>query len=718
MDVTAHPDYAYERAHLKGTVDICRREHESAVRDRREAEGELANARMYEPDALPIREMLYTRAVMLEHSLEKAISRPYFTRLDYAEKPKGVRESCYIGKYAVLDTETFDPVVSDWRSPIANLYYSGQIGDVNYTTPEGRIEAELFLKRQFSVEAGELTAILDADIVSQDEYLKSVLAAASGDKLKDIVTTIQAEQNNVIRCPLEKNLIVQGAAGSGKTTVALHRIAYLLYAYSKSLEPQNLLILAPSPLFLTFISQVLPDLGVESVNQTTYTRYAGELLEGVKTSEGPSLASVRELSGAEFKKTSDILRTKGSRAFILALEEWLDGFLDRFVPEGDISFGPVRLFDESETRAFLLEEQKGVPLSRRLFEFRKLLKARVAGAVDKLGSWYEGECRRRILKLADTTDDVAERAKKTDKLNASLALRKKQLKEQADEFIRDVMGRFGDISPKALYRGFLKSVKDDERFGEAARAALASKKYAREDLAPLLVIALRATEVKRAKIRHIVIDEAQDFSYAEFHALKKAHPSATFTIVGDLAQGVYAYRSLSSWSEARAAVGKSVDQTMETSYRSSVEIMEFASRVNRNMPVEGVGEAKPVLRHGDKVIYEKGSAKEALALAEKWLGEGMGSVALIAPGAAAAKRTAKELGLSVLSGESEVSTGGVNVISCEDVKGLEFDAAIVLDADSYKTDATDARLLYVCLTRALHKMAVFEKGPSPLLRER
>ena len=711
----SHPDHAFESAHLDETVKIIRREHETAINDRKEAEGALSSARMYEPDALPIREMLYTRALMLEHGLEHAISRPYFTRLDFAETGKK-RESCYIGKHGVIDTRTFETVVSDWRAPIANLYYSGQIGSVHYETPEGRTDAELFLKRQFSIDDSKLTAILDADIVSQDEYLKSVLASATGDKLRDIVTTIQAEQNNVIRCPLEKNLIVQGVAGSGKTTVALHRIAYLLYAYSKKLEPENMLILAPSPLFLTFISQVLPDLGVEAVNQTTYSSYMTDLLE-IKPVKDTTIRQMRRLDSDEYEKKSSILRMKGSDRFIRRLEKWLDEFIDNIVPEGDMAFGPVKIFTEEQLRKFILEDEKGVPLTRRLFELKKQIKIRVKSAREQLEKWYENECSKKIINLPNTTNDKSERAEKAKRLRASLEKRKAELKAAESKFTNEAIKRFGSLVPGTIYFKFLESIRKDPIIGSAAEYTLESKALSREDIAPLMLIALRCVEIKKRPVRHIVIDEAQDFSCAEIYALTKLHPSATFTIVGDLTQGIVSYRAISSWDEIyRIFTTETEYREMETSYRSSVEIMNFASTVNKNMPVKGVKNAKPVLRHGDDVIYKKGNSLDAKELALEWHTQGMHTVAIIADTNENAKRAGAELELPVLDPEKETSIDGVSIIAADAVKGLEFDAAIILNADNYQTNSMDARLLYVSLTRALHKMAVFEKSPSPLLK--
>ena len=193
-----------------------------------------------------------------------------------------------------MTTPEFDTVVVDWRSPVANLYYSGQIGPMSYAAPDGTVTGELTLKRMLTVRDRELLGLFDSGVVSQDAYLQSVLGQVSSDKLREIVTTIQAEQNLVIRHPARQPLIVQGVAGSGKTTIALHRIAWLLYAHRETLRPEQLMILAPNPLFLDYISQVLPDLGVERVVQTTFQGLCQGLL-------GKQLPKVRAVTRLEDK---------------------------------------------------------------------------------------------------------------------------------------------------------------------------------------------------------------------------------------------------------------------------------------------------------------------------------------------------------------------------------------------------------------------------------
>ena len=277
MSLTAHPAYSEEIAHLNQTLSVVSAEQILADEELAGAQAELSHARAYDPDKLPVREMLYAKALSQVKTLKLSAKKPYFTRIDFTEDG-GQSETFYIGKYGVTETKTLKSVVVDWRAPLANLYYSGQLGRVDYTAPDGKVEGELTLKRQFDISDGVLHSIFDTDIVSQDAYLQSALNAMTGDRLKEIVTTIQAEQNYVIRHPLKRSLVVAGAAGSGKTTIALHRIAYLLYAFSRQLRPENMLILAPNPLFLNYIAGVLPDLGVENVkfNQPKHMLYKTE----------------------------------------------------------------------------------------------------------------------------------------------------------------------------------------------------------------------------------------------------------------------------------------------------------------------------------------------------------------------------------------------------------------------------------------------------------
>ena len=204
--------------------------------------------------------------------------KPYFARIDFKENNEQDIEKLYIGKISMIDSETKEPLIIDWRAPISNLYYEGSLGKSSYEVNEKIIEGEILLKRQYFIENKILEKILDVDKTASDQILQEALAGNADSRLKNIVATIQDEQNKIIRAPIDKPLIIQGVAGSGKTTIALHRIAYLIYRYEKNFNPENFMIIAPNRFFLNYISNVLPDLGVENVKQYTFEDLAYEII--------------------------------------------------------------------------------------------------------------------------------------------------------------------------------------------------------------------------------------------------------------------------------------------------------------------------------------------------------------------------------------------------------------------------------------------------------
>ena len=722
MAVIEHPAYEAEKAHLTQTHQVISQEQDIAENDRQAAEAALSHARKFDPDMLPVREMLYARAAQNVKNLAAARKKPYFTRIDFTEKG-AQSETYYIGKYGVLRTDSLEPQVVDWRAPVANLYYSGQIGPLKYSAPDGDVEGELTLKRQFAMEEGELVSIFDTDIVAQDQYLQDALSQTTGERLKEIITTIQAEQNYVIRYPLDKNLVVQGVAGSGKTTIALHRIAYLLYTYSRRLQPGAMLILAPNPLFLNFISQVLPDLGVENVQQTTFTRFiGGYLAEDMPAIEsGSDVHEMLSLPADELDRQTRIMKLKGSPEFMHRLDMWLDEYEENFPPEEGLKFGPVTIYTPEELRRFLLVDEKPFPLRRRLEELKKQIKLRTNAAVNRINEWYAQECDRRITALGKSGLSREERTRRSEKLHASMEERRTEVKKQGRDFPKKALAMFGETDPEKLYRRFMEDMRSaGGDMTLAAADVLSRKKLRREDCAAVAMIAMRTLEKKRPEVRHIVIDEAQDFNQFEMALLRQLCRGATFTIVGDLMQGIAGYRGLSDWSEITRDVfgGACKMHELVTSYRNTVEIMDFATRVLRAMPIKGLSPAQPVLRHGDEPIFAPGNAENAAELAKKWHAEGMSTVAIMARSHETLHKMSEKYGWPVLDPNGEEYPAGIMLAPAEAVKGLEFDAVIIIDADenTYPARPLDARLLYVCLTRALHRMAVmYEGAPTALV---
>ena len=720
--------FRLEKEHLDAALTRIRREEKLSADEVSKAYEALMSARSSDPDALPLRETQYLDARLKQRHLTFSLQKPYFTRIDFTESG-GDALRCYIGKYGVMDSAAQESIVYDWRAPIANLYYCGQLGHVSYTAPDGKIEGELTLKRQFEIEAGQLISVFDTDIVNQDRYLQKALSARSGDKLKDIVSTIQSEQNLIIRHPFSRSLLVQGAAGSGKTTVALHRIAYLLYAYADRLKPERMLILAPNPLFLDYISEVLPDLGVEHTGQSTYAAFFSEWLRLKKPLADPVQRLNRLTNSDEENRAllSRISLTKGSLAFRDALEEYLKRYERQFIPENGVVFGPVPLWTRAEAERFLTIDEGPFPMSRRVEEFKKQLTKRANAAVKNINAWFKAECDRRGERIRASYTGEEQKAR----LRALYESRDTRIRETADHvkpFVEEVLSHMPSTDPQKVYRAFLTELADSENelFREAAAHTLAAKALTTEDLAPLTLISLLTRENDHYAYRHIVIDEAQDLSPFQIYALKRCQPEAHFTLVGDLMQGITANRGIRSWAELSENVFKGECDYAEltTSYRSTAEIMNEAFKASRGRQDQA---RIRVIRNGAPCVYQsiRRPSERAQAIAQAvslYRSEGYESIAVIThDGSEAEKLLAalpEALNARLLNGDSAHFERGLYIASAGEVKGLEFDGVILADASVrvYPDTDHDARLLYVAITRALHRLTVLYTGSlTPLL---
>lgn len=735
-----HPAAREETAHLNETLEIVAQQQLISAEELTVAKKNLQDTFRFERDnmdLLGVRQIMFDRSEQAVRNMAAARLRPYFTRVNFTEE-SGVKQVYYIGKHSVFRPNSVEPAVIDWRSPIANLYYSGQVGKMHYVAPDGEVRGELTLKRQFGIENGELISIFDTDVVSKDAYLQSVLGATTGERLRDIVTSIQAEQNIVIRHPANVTLVVQGVAGSGKTTIALHRIAYLLYTLQDSLRPEHVLILAPNPLFLNFIAGVLPDLGVEKVRQTTFpllvSGWLGKLLPRVNTADQTD--RLLALPPDEREDFIDMMHYKGSLEFTRRLDQWLDAFEERLPPQDALKFGPFTLFTPEQTRAFLVEGEKPFPFAVRIERFKKELTQRAKEAAGKVNAWLEAETQRRADAL-HALPDSPQRRERLFKLYQSRDQRLKETNERVRPFVDEVMKAFPALRPIELYRAFLTDLltesDPDSPVCAAAEYTLerVGSRVEPEDVAPIALIALRAHPLERMDIRHIVIDEAQDFSPAEFLLLRRMTHSAPMTVVGDLMQGIRSWRGLTDWRTLTDDLlgGKAVTHALVTSYRNTVEIMNTALRVALKRPAPGQTEVKPVLRHGPEpeiIAFSKPAEQTAQIerLIRAWQSDNVKTIAVIDRTDAQLKALLKalpaDLNARILDVNGELYEGGVLLARAGDIKGFEFDGVIIANASEARFPNTelDARLLYVCLTRPLHRLAcLYEKTLTPLLAE-
>lgn len=725
-----HPDSRLESDHLQST-----RDHIDAEILQMEAEtGAKADELDYvqiidDPDlddetSLNIFLMKLDRLRQLSYSRNQA----YFARLDFIPD-NGSPETWYLGRWGVL-REDLSVEVVDWRSPVANLYYSGQLGRVDYEAPDGRVSGELKLKRMLSVHDRQLESIFDTDIVNRDQYLQGVLGNVSSDRLREIVTTIQGEQNTVIRHPFRQDLIVQGVAGSGKTTIALHRIAYLLYVHRDVLRPEKMMILAPTPLFLSYISKVLPDLGVERVIQTTFADWCFRHMkkDGLKLHISHRLEDRLSTDPNLFNQTIEVTRLKGSLEMMDRVERFLTGFSEEILPKEGLVLSGVSLFSYDDLIRIFLGELKHCPLSPRIDELKKYTKKKLDRLCSEMKDRVEKTVQDKLSRLLSLLPDGPERREKAAKLLDARDARIRAIDELALNYLSSFRNVFPDLRLASVYKQFLLQQPEDA-LKDLTLPDLETGIIHTEDLAILCHLSAGIYGFKNEGLQHIVIDECQDFSPYRLALLKRFYPAATFSAVGDLAQGIHEDEGTRAWDEWIGPVFRdqaSLKQLL-ISYRNTVEIMNAAAKVSEHFPIPGIPTAQPVLRHGKPVLYdrwhlEKERNEKLKQIALKMQAEGYHSIALVEKtpeDASALYRSFKKvLPVRFLTEKDIEYSGGILILPATLIKGLEFDCVILCNVSdqTFPADPFLTRLLYVMMTRPLHRLFILAKDTySPLL---
>lgn len=683
----------------------------------------------------------------------EAIEKPYFARIDFREYKKDT-ETFYIGKIGLGDVEEGEEKVIDWRAPIADLYYSGTQGWTEYKAPIGIIEGDLSLKRKFLYKGEDIEDIFDEGINEiiiksageegsslTDEFLKLTLEESTGSKLKDVVATIQKEQNDIIRAPKVNPIIVQGSAGSGKTTVALHRLAYLLYRYNNNLKGEDILVIAPNKVFLDYISDVLPSLGVGEVKQITFEELCLNLLK------------IKSKVITKDKKLADILEEEDKEKVKFVVGEskvknsiFFKTVLDRYVTLIQIEHGNIEsimvdnevLVDKKELRRLFMKDMVNLPANKRKDEIKRYLSLKLKDKIIELQNKIESDYDMKIFEIKKNNDDSEDRRKQIislyDERDAKKEIIKKDGRKEFDEYFK----RWNGVSAKDLY---LNLFKDENLFSIATGSKIPKdlSKYMisniiensekgiidSDDLAAMVYLKFKLEEVPKEYIHeHLVIDEAQDYSPLQMFILKHLSKGDSMTIVGDIGQGIYYYKSIEDWNIINKEVfeDKAIYTPLTQSYRSTIEIIEFANNVLRKQQ-NSLKPAMPVLRHGDyPQIIEYVNNKEFLVKVEEIVedikNKGKKSVAIICKTAKECKKVHDFLKKNG-NIQWKLIKDNDNILDLENIiipsymtKGLEFDCSVIYNCneENYSDEEIDKRLLYVVLTRALHYEYVFYNG--------
>lgn len=684
-------------------------------------------------------------------SLLRLKQTPYFGRIDFVEDGERDLSRIYIGTSSLMDDSGFDFLVYDWRAPVSSLYYDYGPGMARYTTPGGEISGTMELKRQFIIRDGRIRSLFDTGVTIGDELLQEVLGKQSDAQMRSIVATIQREQNRIIRNERARLLVVQGAAGSGKTSAALQRVAYLLYRYRETLKAEQIVLFSPNPMFNSYVSTVLPELGEENMQQTTFQQYLDHRLGrefAVEDPFGQMEYTLSAMGEPGYEARMDGIQYKASAAFLRLLDRYAGYLSEQGMVFRDIVFRDRVLVSGAQLTEQFYALSGSMTLPNRmqalsewlLKELRRLAKKEmnepwVLDEIELLDKETYHEALEQLKKKksfsADTFDDF-------DREREQLSL---MVVQEKFKILRKKAKKLAFIDTAGVYRQLFSnadlaaSLAGEEplpvrweEIGSGTVDCLDRKELSYEDATPYLYLIERLEGFQtNNSVRHVFIDEAQDYSPFQFAVLKRLFPRARMTVLGDLNQAIYAHASSEN---GFAALQKLFDaEETETfvltrSYRSTREIVEYTRGL-----VEG-GEAIELFnRGGSRPTVTKAADKGALIhqIVERignLQAEGHRSIAVICKTAQESREAFESLKEKVpLLHLIGTGTGsfeqGVVVIPSYLAKGVEFDAVLLYDVSRERYGReSERKLFYTACTRAMHELHLYYIGElTPLMKD-
>ncbi|EGT4145406.1 TPA: HelD family protein [Clostridium perfringens] len=610
---------------------------------------------------------------------------PYFGRVTFNDLEFDQKDTLYVGRFGVTPEGSYEPVIVDWRAPVASLFYHGSLGEASYTSPDGPIKCDIEGRRQIIVKKGELKGVFDSAIDVKDDILQMVLSNNSSDKLKDVIMTIQQEQDEIIRKERTSNIVVNGVAGSGKTTIALHRVAYLLYNYRKELE-DKVLILGPNGIFMEYISQVLPSLGEVGVKQETFASFA--LKEMDSELYIMSFDKYLEKILSEDKEFIEDAKYKNSYEIIEDLDNLVKEMDKDYFHVEDVKYFGDLVISKEEIEEMFNKHYEYMPLFRRSEKIKRIILSKIKDKRDEKVWELNEEIRKEKEKLTPEELLIEEN---------NLEFRRKL---RIREIVKEVMDSRAKLD-NWISREDVLDIYD--RFNGN------KKEYTINDLAPILYLAIKLEGKKATKdYRHVVIDEAQDYSPLQFKVVRELTGTKYFTVVGDVNQRLIKYSDLAPMME----LGKIFDDVnpeiynLNKSYRSTYEIMEYA---NKYLDEDRI---IPIVRHGKPVEEIEFHNSEELSESiieslKEFSNEGLESIAIITRDKEELEKVynliSNKVHLVKFDNEDVLYKGGNVIIPSYFAKGLEFDGVIIVDNGSSKDENEDL-IKYIMSTRALHRL--------------
>ncbi|WP_033369513.1 HelD family protein [Hymenobacter norwichensis] len=600
-------------------------------------------------------------AVSRKRKLLKLVQSPYFGRIDFAT-PQGTAP-LYIGVHSFFDEHHRQNLIYDWRAPISSMFYDFELGAASYVTPSGTVRGTIELKRQYKIRDGRMEFLLDSGVNIHDDVLQRELAKSSDDKMKNIVATIQRDQNAVIRNEDASVMVIQGVAGSGKTSIALHRIAFLLYRYRETIRAQDVLIISPNKVFADYISNVLPELGEEHIPEMGMEELAADLLEN-RYQFQTFFEQVSALLERHDPAFIERIQFKSSFEFLSQLNQYLLHVENNYFSVSDLRVGrtvvPGRFIQEK------FKAYHRVPLLKRFAQVSNDVRAYVRTAVDRKLTGQEksiiGEGVPRMFRFHQVLD---------------------------------------------FYRDFYRWVGRPELLKLDHQMKL---EYA--DVFALIYLRVRLEGISAyEQVKHLLIDEMQDYTPVQYAVLSRLFLCRK-TILGDVSQTVNPYSASSAETIERVFPQADVVK-LYRSYRSTVEITSFAQRITPNPHII------PLERHGPEPTATRYNSRgEELAALQQLVREfksssnhSVGIICKTQRQAEQVHQALQEFEVQLLTEESTTFKEGVILTTAHLAKGLEFDAVVVpfASALNYKTEV-DKSMLYVACTRAMHQLTLTYSG--------
>lgn len=580
-------------------------------------------------------------------------NKPYFGSIRFKEEGSEEEDNIYIGITHVEDK--LDYYVHDWRSPICSMFYDYETGPASYKAPSGIIKGNIIKKRQYIIEDAELKHIFDNDLNISDSLLQEVLAEESSDKMKNIVNTIQEEQNKVIRNTEDKNLIVEGIAGSGKTSVALHRIAFLLYRIP-NLTSSNVVVFTPNKVFSEYISNVLPELGEDNAYDMTFYDLLCQNINEYKDIENFTDFISRYYKGNV--DNYDIIKYKQSDEIIKDINNYINNLLSTIKFNNKLEYDNFIEIDTEELNNMLNYKYNRFPLFERIKEISK----RIAS------NNYEGS----------TKNASSIEKKLKELLNIKLDL-------------KDIFNNFY----QSEYSKYKDKVNDKYLYYEDACIFLYIKS---------LLVGFNTNHV----IKEIVIDEAQDYNKLQYLIIKKTFKTSNYTILGDTNQTINPYYKYDSLEELTSIFESSKYITLTKTYRSTGKIIDYTNKILGLNHVTAIRNDK-----ASDIIFRNNITKNDFLTDINNLKTISKSIAIITKNDKEAEKVYNmlkdDLDIMLIDGFGHIKRDLV-VVPSYVAKGLEFDSVIIYTDEDNKYQEKDKYLFYVACTRAQHNLIIYNNS--------